>query len=156
LATISSEVFVNVAKNTGGELPSSSAADVTLVDRETPLEPATPGVYTTVRLISETVHDNSQTNAMQLFVASSLKSTFHVDGSFDPKASAAISQETVRLVAPEGSGVAETVAGAVTAELVNGSICTEATVPSTDANVILNRLRGSVHDRSGNKRGSVA
>jgi hypothetical protein len=131
-------VFVNDAEKTGGEFPSSSAVDVTLVDRETPLAPATPGVYTTVRLISETVHDNSHTKATQLFVGSSAKSTFHVDGSFEPNASAAISQLIKRLVAPDGSGVADTIAGAVTSALTIGSICTEATVPSTEAKVILN------------------
>ena len=126
------------------------------VERETPLAPDTPGVYVTVLLISETEHDKSHTNAIQLFVASSPKSTFHVDGSFRPKASAAISHETMRFVAPEGSGMAAVVDGAVTAGFAIGSICTDATVPSTDASVILNRLRGSVHERRGNKRGSVA
>ena len=92
------------------------------------------------------VHERSHTIALQLFVASSPKSTFHVDGSFAPNASAAISHEIMRFVAPEGSGVAVTVEGAVTAELTMGSICTDAVVPSTDAKVILNRLRGSVHE----------
>jgi hypothetical protein len=113
---------VNDAENIGGEFPSNSAVEVTLVDRETPLAPATPGVYVTALLMFEIVHDNSHTNATQLFVASSTKSTFHVDGSFEPNASAAISQLIKRFVAPEGSGVAETVAGAATSALAIGSI----------------------------------
>ena len=92
------------------------------MERKSPLAPETPGVYVRVLLMSEIMHDNSHTNATQLFVTSSAKSTFHVEGSFTPNASAAISQETKRFAAPDGSGVAETVAGAVTSALAIGSI----------------------------------